>query len=527
MASSEPAMLHAPAVRGKLCEACNVAKAILRRPKNGDRLCKECFFHAFEWEVHCVIVKNALFNRGERVAIGASGGKDSTVLAHVLSLLNKRHDYGLHLILLSIDEGITGYRDDSLESVKRNAVDYGLQLGILSYKDLYGWSMDNIVAEIGLRGNCTFCGVFRRQALDRGARALKVDKVVTGHNADDAAETVLMNLLRGDIARLGRCVNIMTGVSGDMPRCKPFKYCYEKEIVMYAYHKKLDYFSTECIYSPNAYRGFAREFIKDIEVARSSVILDILYSAEAWRVDSAALTATATAAAAVIRPEAGVAAGRSAIAPAAGDAVVGGGSGCMDSSTSSRCSGGACGSTSATTSCRNSHPVGATGTGTESGASGGTAACCGGSGACSASVLPDVIQAAQPRRRLSDAASVTSSSSTFTTRAQKLRTTTRVQSTCVRCGYMTSTPAGLCQACNLLARLEAGQPKLDIGKADGEDFARALPGKALIEHPAGTTFGIKRDASEGGGGVSSATASAALERLAVMASAPVPSAVTS
>ena len=30
---------------------------------------------------------------------------------------------------------------------------------------------------------------------------------------------------------------------------------YEKEIVMYAYFKKLDYFSTECIYSPNAYRG--------------------------------------------------------------------------------------------------------------------------------------------------------------------------------------------------------------------------------------------------------------------------------
>ena len=39
-----------------------------------------------------------------------------------------------------------------------------------------------------------------------------------------------------------------------LSRCKPFKYTYEKEIVMYAYFKKLDYFSTECIYSPNAYR---------------------------------------------------------------------------------------------------------------------------------------------------------------------------------------------------------------------------------------------------------------------------------
>lgn len=39
----------------------------------------------------------------------------------------------------------------------------------------------------------TFCGVFRRQALDRGAIMLNVDHIVTGHNADDIAETVLMN----------------------------------------------------------------------------------------------------------------------------------------------------------------------------------------------------------------------------------------------------------------------------------------------------------------------------------------------
>ena len=40
---------------------------------------------------------------------------DSTVLAHTMKVLNDRHDYGLKLILLSVDEGITGYRDDSLE----------------------------------------------------------------------------------------------------------------------------------------------------------------------------------------------------------------------------------------------------------------------------------------------------------------------------------------------------------------------------------------------------------------------------
>lgn len=52
--------------------------------------------------------------------MGASGGKDSTVLMHIMCTLNKRHGYGLNLELVSVDEGITGYRDDSLETVKLN-----------------------------------------------------------------------------------------------------------------------------------------------------------------------------------------------------------------------------------------------------------------------------------------------------------------------------------------------------------------------------------------------------------------------
>lgn len=150
--------------------------------------------------------------------------------------------------------------------------------------------MDRVVAQTGLKGNCTYCGVFRRQALERGAiefatetQHTKISGIVTGHNADDVAETVLMNMLRGDSPRLQKCTHIVTQVSVDqdsMPRVKPFKYTYEKEIVMYAHHKNLDYFSTECTYSPNAFRGNARTLLKDLERINPRAVLDVIKSGE-------------------------------------------------------------------------------------------------------------------------------------------------------------------------------------------------------------------------------------------------------
>ena len=77
---------------------------------------------------------------------------------------------------------------------------------------------------------------------------------------------------------------------------------------MYAYFKRLDYFSTECVYAPFAARGFARDLVKDLEVGGVGVewivlekvggliwvkvtdSIDVVHSAEPWTVAAAPLS---------------------------------------------------------------------------------------------------------------------------------------------------------------------------------------------------------------------------------------------
>jgi cytoplasmic tRNA 2-thiolation protein 1 len=72
-----------------LCKSNCGNKAILKRPKTGDALCKECFFNAFELEIHETIVRSNLFQRGEKVAIAASGGN---IKCQFVCLFNNNHN---------------------------------------------------------------------------------------------------------------------------------------------------------------------------------------------------------------------------------------------------------------------------------------------------------------------------------------------------------------------------------------------------------------------------------------------------
>ncbi|XP_064296263.1 cytoplasmic tRNA 2-thiolation protein 1 [Phalacrocorax carbo] len=288
-----------PAMPSPRCRRCPLP-ASLRRPRTGEALCRRCFLAAFEDEAHLALTGRkrrppsrgdadegqtsppAAPKPGDTLAVAASGGKDSAVLAHLLARLEARHGDGYGLVLLSVDEGIAGYREAALGAVRRARG--ALPLLVLSHRELFGWSVDDVAERLGAAGGsrCTFCGVLRRQALERGARLLGVDWIATGHNADDIAETVLMNFLRGDVARLRRAATGGTGGApggtGAVPRCKPLRHAYEKEIVLYARFRGLDYVTAECVHAPRAFRGHARALLKDLEATRATTVAALGHS---------------------------------------------------------------------------------------------------------------------------------------------------------------------------------------------------------------------------------------------------------
>jgi len=247
----------------KICSKCK-KPAITFIRYNGTHLCNDHFILYFEKRVKKDVKKQGKTDSNTKIGIAISGGKDSTVALYIAhDLYSKRPGVDLHAI--SIDEGIKNYRDDSLEIAKRNCEKLGIPHHIVSFKDVVGKTMDEITKISDDIGECSYCGVFRRLCLNKKSKELKLNKLITGHNLDDMAQSILMNFTNGDtqkLARLGPHKKIQPGL---VPRMLPLRVIPEKEVALYAIVKNMEYHDGECPYAVNALRGKFRDIIDDLE----------------------------------------------------------------------------------------------------------------------------------------------------------------------------------------------------------------------------------------------------------------------
>ena len=246
------------------CSKCK-KEAVFSNPN----YCKEHFILYFEKKVKSTISKFRLFNKKDSIVVAASGGKDSTVLLYLVQKFHGRVE------ALAIDEGIHGYRDKTLIDLKNFCRKHKIRLKIYSYKEEFGKSLDSILKKMDIIP-CSICGTFRRYILNKKSRGY--DKIATGHNTDDEAQSVIMNLLKNNTelnARLGP----RSGVVEDglfVPRIKPLYFCTEKEVMAYSILMGFDISFNECPHVPESFRGQVRDALNAHEAEHPGTKLAII-----------------------------------------------------------------------------------------------------------------------------------------------------------------------------------------------------------------------------------------------------------
>ena len=122
----------------------------------------------------------------DRVAVGVSGGKDSRLLLHALSLYRKFSHKDFTLQAVTVDNGL-GNPDYSAVS----ALCESLDIPYIIKKTQIGEIIFNYRQE---KNPCALCAKMRRAVLANTCVELGCGKLALGHHRDDAIETLLLSL---------------------------------------------------------------------------------------------------------------------------------------------------------------------------------------------------------------------------------------------------------------------------------------------------------------------------------------------
>ena len=237
------------------CSLCE-KKALIFRKHSGQFLCADCFQTSIEKIIAKTISKYNMLKPRDKIIVGLSGGKDSITLLYNLIKIQKGLYEPNPIIALTIDEGIRGYRENSIEISKRFCKKYDIEYKILSFKERFGLTLDEIIKikkqQPDYKYACNYCATIRRRLLNDGARELGGNVLAMGHNLTDIAETFLMNILYKRLNLIGSQF-ILKDESKELrtyyiKKITPLFKLPEEEILIYANTKKFDYYSPHCPY---------------------------------------------------------------------------------------------------------------------------------------------------------------------------------------------------------------------------------------------------------------------------------------
>jgi uncharacterized protein (TIGR00269 family) len=282
------------------CSRCG-SDSVIHQAYSGQHFCGKHLFSSIrkrtskELRQQLILPKDARHEDGSpyRILVAISGGKDSAVLLTMMvDILGRRRD--VEMIAGCIDEGIDGYRAPSLECARQLAESLDVRFETLSYEEMGYERMDEVVTRMPAIGEnhdeakglmpCSYCGVFRRQGLNALARKVNADVMALGHNLDDMAQSILMNLQRGEIDRSVRLApHTEDPIDGVAPRIVPLRWIPEQEIHAHAICQNLPMYHGDCPHARGAMRQQSRGIVAEMESITPGARHGLLHSLDEIR----------------------------------------------------------------------------------------------------------------------------------------------------------------------------------------------------------------------------------------------------
>lgn len=166
-----------------------------------------------------------LIEKGDKIAVALSGGKDSMLLFLALSIYQKFDHTDFELCGIHID---VGFEDFDHEAMTEFAKKYNLDLHIVKTQIFQILQQEK---NLGTKGNiqCSLCSTLKKGSLFKTAQELGCNKIALGHHGDDAVETLFLNMIHGGKMATFLPKQYMSRM--DMYSIRPLVYMKESEII--------------------------------------------------------------------------------------------------------------------------------------------------------------------------------------------------------------------------------------------------------------------------------------------------------
>ena len=175
---------------------------------------------------------------GDRIAVGISGGKDSSILLYCLYLYQmfskKKYEFmGIYIDL--------GFGQENIPEITEYFARLGIRIETVP-------SQISEILDINRdkegRIECSLCSKLRKGALVNAAKQFGCNKVAFGHHSDDAVETLFMNMIHG--GRISTFDPNMLLERSGVYLIRPLVYAYEKDIARMARELEMPISKNKC-----------------------------------------------------------------------------------------------------------------------------------------------------------------------------------------------------------------------------------------------------------------------------------------